>query len=92
MEPKYIKINEYLVQENVEQTFIFRLEEEGIIQIRRTENEIYINEDLLPSLEMFSRWYYEMGINIEGIDALRHMRNRLEELQREIIRLRKCNF
>ncbi len=92
MEPKYIQITEFLTQHEVEESFIFELEQEGIIEIKQKENVIYIDEDVLPQLEMFSRWYYEMGINIAGIDALRNMRNRLKELQLELNRLRNISF
>ena len=38
----------------------------------------------MPMLEQYARWYYEMEINLEGIDAIRHMLVRVEKLQNEI--------
>lgn len=88
MESNYIQITEFLTHYSVEENFILELEEEGIIQIKRENNTIYIHEETLPRLEMFTRWYYDMGINVAGIDALHNMRNRLKELQLELNRLR----
>ncbi len=92
MESNYIKISEFITHHNVETSFIIELEEEGIISLQREENTIYIDEDLLPNLEMFSRWHYEMGINIAGIDALRHTVERIKQLQEELNQLKRQRF
>ena len=34
-------------------------------------------------LEKFSRLYYDLNINVPGIDALKHLLEKLKELQQE---------
>lgn len=93
MERKYIKITEYCNNEKVETSFLFDLEKEGIIRIERRETAEYLDEEDLAAVEMFSRWHYDLGINLEGIDAMRHMLERMKQMQKEIrILQQKLNF
>ena len=89
MKPNYIKITEYCNYTNTENTFITSLKEEGILKIEVIDNEDFIEEDQLPELEMFSRWYYDLGINLEGIDAMRHMIKRINSMNDELNDLRR---
>ena len=41
----------------------------------------------LPDVERYSRMYYDLSINIEGIDAIHHLLERMEEMQQEIYSL-----
>ena len=84
METRFIKITEYCANEKIETSFIFGLEQEGIVQIERRDEAEYLNESDLPELEMFTRWHYDLGVNLEGIDAMRHMVERMKSMQQEI--------
>lgn len=72
----------------VEESFIASLQEVGLIQVIDQEEERFIEYDDLSDLEQFIRWHYEMDINVEGIDALRHMLERVKSLQSEVEQLR----
>ncbi len=72
----------------VEESFIESLHEVGLIQVIDQEEERFIEYDDLSDLEQFIRWHYEMDINVEGIDALRHMLERVRSLQSEVEQLR----
>ena len=41
----------------------------------------------LPDVERYSRMYYDLSINIEGIDAIHHLLERMESMQQEIYSL-----
>lgn len=73
----------------VEESFIESLQEVGLIQVIDQEEERFIEYDDLSDLEQFIRWHYEMDINVEGIDALRHMLERVRSLQSELDQLRQ---
>ena len=73
----------------VEESFIESLHEVGLIQVIDQEEERFIEYDDLSDLEQFIRWHYEMDINVEGIDALRHMLERVRSLQSELDQLRQ---
>lgn len=72
----------------VEESFIESLHEVGLIRVIDQDEERFIEFDDLSDLEQFIRWHYEMDINVEGIDALRHMLERVRALQSEITQLR----
>ncbi|HCC85578.1 MAG TPA: hypothetical protein DEQ06_03090 [Porphyromonadaceae bacterium] len=72
----------------VEESFIESLHEVGLIRVIDQDEERFIEFDDLSDLEQFIRWHYEMDINVEGIDALRHMLQRVRALQSEISQLR----
>lgn len=88
MESKLILIKEYCQACKVEQDFIYALEEEEIIQVKTVSGEKFIEEEQLTDLERFVRWHYEMKINLEGIDAMRHLLKRVKTMQKEIVDLR----
>ena len=43
----------------------------------------------LPDVERYSRMYYDLSFNMEGIDAIHHLLERMEEMKREMDSLRK---
>lgn len=81
MEAKLITVTEYCQFSNVEVEFINLLLLEDLIEVQEVSGEQVIDVDQLPILEQYARWYYDMAINAEGIDALRHMLVRLKKLQ-----------
>lgn len=89
MQTDLIIISEYCYKSHIDPSFILLLEENGLIEIQHEGNEDYIVISQLRNLERYARWYYDLSINIEGIDAIRHMLERMEGLQNEINTLRK---
>ena len=65
------------------------LEEGGLITVCTEAGEHYLLVSELPDVERYSRMYYDLSINMEGIDAIHHMLERMEGMRREIASLRK---
>jgi MerR HTH family regulatory protein len=72
----------------VEQTFLETLESHGLITISYRENQPFIPMEEITELEKYTRMYYELNINVPGIDALKNMLEKIKELQREAETLR----
>lgn len=72
----------------IDESFIESLREVGLIQVVNQDDDRFIEYDDLSDLEQFIRWHYEMDINVEGIDALHNMLDRVRLLQSEIEQLR----
>ena len=89
MKPNYIKIKEFCTYTEIEDSFITDLSEEGILKIEIIDDEPFVEEGTIPDLEMFSRWHYDLGINLEGIDAMRHMLQRMNQMKSELEDLRR---
>jgi len=72
----------------VDRSFIETLESHGLISISYQENQRYILRDDVVQLEKYSRMFYELNINVPGIDALNHLLEKIKQLQQEAESLR----
>ncbi|HKM45027.1 MAG TPA: chaperone modulator CbpM [Dysgonamonadaceae bacterium] len=72
----------------VEEVFLDALHSSGLIEVVIEEEDRYIEYDYLQEIEQYVRWYYELEINIEGIEALHHMLQQVRDLQSDVERLR----
>ena len=88
MQTELIIVSEYCHKCHIEPSFIDLLEEGGLIEVRTEGGELYLLESQLPDVERYSRMYYDLSINMEGIDAIHHLLERMELMRREISTLR----
>ena len=84
MQTELLKITEYCIHYNIEQSFIADLEESGIISLTAVGPDKFIHEDQFTELDRYVHFYYDLNINIEGIDVLKHMLNRINNLHQRI--------
>lgn len=89
MEKTYITITEYCESHNIGQDFISTLADEGLIEVTVIESAPQISMEQLGALEMFTRLRYEIGVSPEGIDVIRNLLERMQELKAEMYRLRE---
>lgn len=84
-----IIIQEYCIQNQVEPEFIVQLENEGLIRISVVENERYIHVSELRHLDQYVRWYYDLSVNVAGIDVIQNLLDKMDEMHDEIRRLKE---
>ncbi|HUQ65265.1 MAG TPA: chaperone modulator CbpM [Flavitalea sp.] len=84
MKKELFAITTYCSIHGVDQSFIASLSNEGLINITIENQDEFIEEEELQNLELYTRWYHEMGINTEGIDAIRHLVKKLRNMQIEV--------
>jgi chaperone modulatory protein CbpM len=84
-----IIVNDYCEKCHIEPSFLEMLQQGGLIEIDTVEGENYLSAAQLPDIESYARMYYDLSINIEGIDAIHHMLKRIKTMQKEIGRLKK---
>lgn len=89
MNPEYIIIREYCIQSRIEPDFLVQLINEGLIEITVIDNESYIHVSQLRHLEQYTRWYYDLSINVEGIDVIRNLLDKMHSMQGEIAKLKQ---
>jgi hypothetical protein len=82
-----IKANDFCVYHNVEFTFINSLQQAGLVDVKEVDQTIFIPESQLKKLQKIIS-LYELDINIEGIEAITHMLERIEQLQENMRVLR----
>ena len=83
-----IDINEFCKHHNIEISFINSLQTVGLIEIQTIRESWFINLDQLHKLEQMAQFYYELDINLEGIETITHLLNKIQTLQEEIINLK----
>lgn len=88
MQTELIIVNEYCHKCHIEPSFIDLLEEIGLIEVHTEGSEHYLLLSQLPEIERYSRMYYDLAINLEGIDAIHHLLERMELMRREMNMLR----
>lgn len=84
MKKELFAVTTFCSVHNIEYGFIHSLREEGLIEITVEEDNEFIEEEQLHDLELYTRLHHEMGINPEGIDAIRHLMHRMKTMQTEL--------
>ena len=79
-----IPVNDYCALHQLDVAFIYSLQEYGLIEITRQEETVFLHYDQLHRLEQLARLHYELDINLEGIDAIANLLQRVETMQDEI--------
>lgn len=89
MEPEqFIIAEEFCASHEIELSFLSSLNEFGLIEITFIEEKKLIGESQLPKLEKLVRLHYDLQINLEGIDAIANLLNRIDRIQEENIILK----
>jgi hypothetical protein len=79
-----IHVEQFCTHHNVEVSFISSLHEMGLIEIVVVEKADYLAYQELGTLEKMIRLHQELGVNLEGIDVISNLLNRIECLQEEL--------
>jgi hypothetical protein len=83
-----IAVKEFCSSHNLEISFIQTLQQYDLIRITTIEETTYIHINELQQAEKIARLHNELGINIEGIDVIKHLLLRMENMQEEIVALK----
>ena len=89
MDTEYVIVREYCQKCHIDPEFILLLDEGGLIDLNVVNDESYLPVSQLKDVEQYTRMYYDLSINMEGIDAIHHLLERMEEMKREMDSLRK---
>ena len=79
---------DFCTHHQVEFSFISSLEQSGLIELILLEEKPFIPLSQLQRAEQFVRMRYELDINLEGIEAISALLDKIKSLQQEISVLR----
>jgi len=82
-----IPLQQFCTYHHVEASFVISLRDAGLIEIVHTEQEVCIPSGQLTQLEKMVRFNTEMDINIEGIETITYLLERMKTMQQQIIQL-----
>jgi hypothetical protein len=83
-----IAIHDFCIHHNIEISFISSLQQNGLIEITTIEEKQFIDAEQLQQLEKYIHFYYELDINLEGIETITHLLQRIEAMHDEMVALR----
>lgn len=80
-----ILIEQFCTHHDIEFSFINSLHEFGLIEVIELNDAKYLANEQLKDVEKMMRLYYELDINMEGIDAISNLLKQIDDLQRELV-------
>ena len=86
--PHLISAEEFCSHHKVEYSFINSLHQIGLIEITTIDETRFVDTENLHDLEKFVRLHYDLDINLEGIEAITYLLEKVRNMQREINTLR----
>ena len=89
MTQDFIIADEFCASHQLEISFIYSLKEHGMIETIFIDQSLCFYADELPRVEQIVRLHRDLDINLEGIEVINDLLQRIEEMQSEIGRLRK---
>lgn len=82
-----IPVSEFCIYHNIELSFIYSLNESGLIDITSIEEKVFVPISQLKQLEKLMRMSVDMDINLEGIETITYLLQRMNDMQRHILQL-----
>jgi len=83
-----ISIEQCSIYYNIDVSFVQKLSEHGLIELNRSDETVFIAFEQLSDLEKYMHLYYELEINMEGLETIKHLLDQVRELQHEVNRLK----
>jgi chaperone modulatory protein CbpM len=83
-EEEPIPLELYCQHEELDITFVQALSERGLIQVTVVQERTCIAPAQVARLEQLARLHQDLDINLEGLEAISHMLERMERMQREM--------
>jgi hypothetical protein len=82
-----IPATEFCVHHKIELSFIHLLEQHGMIETVVIEECVFLPISELDRLEKMVRLHFELDINLEGIETINHLLQRITNMQEQIVSL-----
>ncbi len=81
---KYILVSHFCNQTHIEVSFVENLHEYGLVTFEEKENDVFIGEKDISEIEKMFRLHHDLGINFEGLDAIKQMLKRMKKMEKQL--------
>ncbi len=85
-----IPADDFCTHYKIEHSFIELLKESALIETVTVHEQVFIDEAQLPLLEKLVRLHVDLGINVEGLETILHMQERMQKMQLQITQLQNA--
>ena len=82
-----LKLEKFCELYEVPTSFVDSLNQFELIHLTTIDEELYINNEELPVIERFIRLHYDLDVNVEGLDVINNLVEKISNLQKQIIQL-----
>jgi len=86
---RYIRIQELCNGYQLEENYIFSLRDFGLLHIQEDDNEYVLPESDLPRFEKILNFHNDLNINMEGIEVIMNLLDRIEDLNKDLFTLKR---
>lgn len=80
----FIPVNTLCTHYKVELSFFDNLNAIGLIEIQTVEEMQYVHRDSIYDIEKMIRMHQDLDVNIEGIDVVLNLLQKIDALKKEI--------
>jgi hypothetical protein len=85
----YILLTHFCQHTSISDSFLKSLIDYNLISYKEMENDFYILDEEITEIERMHRLHDDLGINLEGLDVIKEMLNRLQKMEEEMAYLKK---
>ena len=83
-----IAVEVFATHQGLETTFVHALHDRGLIRITVVQEQHFLEPEQLSRVEQLARLHYDLDINLEGLEAISHLLDRMDTAQHEVRGLR----
>lgn len=84
----FIPVNTLCLHYKLEISFFNTLNENGLIEIQLVDEIQYVHKESIYEIEKIVRMHKELEVNIEGIDVVLNLLQKIDALQTELLKVR----
>lgn len=84
-----IAVEVFATHQGLEVAFVHALHERGLIRIAVVQERHFLEPDELARIEQLARMHYDLDINLEGLEAISHLLDRMDTVQQDLRMLRE---
>ena len=84
-----IAVEVFATHQGLETTFVHALHDRGLIRITVVQEQHFLEPEQLSRVEQLARLHYDLDINLEGLEAISHLLDRMDAAQQEARVLRE---
>jgi hypothetical protein len=82
-----ISVQKVIVHHNLDEQFIESIESFQLIDFIVKDSNKYLHTEQLPILEKIIRLHYDLEVNMQGIDVINNMLDRMDSMHKTIQQL-----
>ncbi len=79
-----ILVTDFCKSYEISYTFITNLRDAGLVELVAEQEQEYLRTEQLGQLEKLVRLHNELDINPEGVEAIAHLLQRMDEMQQRM--------